>query len=784
MSDRSRQLEAEASDTARTSLAFLRSQDKLDAQGVGVRSSAVKRILSATVPAIADSLRAIVAHRSCSPAIYHPVHALGPEVVAFVGLNSALAMCLREKKATRSTIVSTVGSSVRHEMSRQLFADAAPGLMKKLLHRSNKERMSMRKADDTMKRIASTQGIDLSDMDGEAIAKVGGAIMQAAMEAGLFKTELAMLNIAGRVQRQVYVTIEPGILETIRQSREAESIFHGNTAPMVCPPDDWQQDGTGGGRLSPVYKQYSKCQIASFAGRITLSNKALEAINALQSVRFRVDSDMLRAVSCIVSAKGAGWIVGEVKDSPPEFPAGMPEWGQRTPEQKERLREWSRQKRQWHEAHNTSVARSRTLIQSIGMAQRLQGEDAIWMPVRCDWRGRMYYDAYPLNPQGHQVQRGMIQFANGVQITGDAERWMMRNLASRFGEDKCSADDQVSWTDKMSGQICACADDPISNTMWRDADEPLQFLQAAIEWKKYVDDREGFRSHAPVHLDGSCNGLQHLSAMSRNQDMAEFVNISGGDRKDIYTEAARIMAEMIAADPNCPADIKALFQSVPRAVVKPTVMNIPNGLRISSSTSYLHSRGLPGSKLPINPDEYWRIAKHIAAHLWNASTQACAPVMDAMKQLAYAAKSLIDDQHRIIWTTADGCEIVMQAHSQNLKQVQTRWGRVTVLEVGQPRRKTTGFQPDFVHSCDADHMRSVIRDMVAAGHTSLWMVHDSFGCQPTDATFMQETILRRFAWLHGDIDPFARLFDSCGVKLPARGCYDTNSIIGSDYAFR
>ena len=53
---------------------------------------------------------------------------------------------------------------------------------------------------------------------------------------------------------------------------------------------------------------------------------------------------------------------------------------------------------------------------------------------------------------------------------------------------------------------------------------------------------EAFLSHLPVHQDGSCNGLQHYSALGRDLDGARSVNVFPSEKpQDVYTEVAKLV---------------------------------------------------------------------------------------------------------------------------------------------------------------------------------------------------------------------------------------------------
>ena len=78
-------------------------------------------------------------------------------------------------------------------------------------------------------------------------------------------------------------------------------------------------------------------------------------------------------------------------------------------------------------------------------------------------------------------------------------------------------------------------DSPIANRQWEDADNPFQFLAFCDEWKRYNETGDGFISHIPVNVDGSCNGLQIYSLLLKDKVAGKLVNCLPSEiPQDIY----------------------------------------------------------------------------------------------------------------------------------------------------------------------------------------------------------------------------------------------------------
>ena len=75
--------------------------------------------------------------------------------------------------------------------------------------------------------------------------------------------------------------------------------------------------------------------------------------------------------------------------------------------------------------------------------------------------------------------------------------------------------ERIEWTQKHEEEIVASAEDPFENKFWSQADKPFQFLAFCFEWKNFLEIGYDYECPIAVAVDGTCNGLQHFSAMLR-----------------------------------------------------------------------------------------------------------------------------------------------------------------------------------------------------------------------------------------------------------------------------
>ncbi|WP_026227624.1 DNA-directed RNA polymerase [Hoeflea sp. 108] len=184
---------------------------------------------------------------------------------------------------------------------------------------------------------------------------------------------------------------------------------------------------------------------------------------------------------------------------------------------------------------------------TILVAQEYAGFDAIYFPHMLDFRGRIYPIPNFLQPQGSDLARGLLTFAEGLPITEEngGSGWLAIQLANSWGNDKVSFEERIAWVEEREAQWRRIAEDPMANTEWmvtegpNKVDKPFQALAAIFEWVDFLNEGYGFISKLPVMVDGTCNGIQHLSAILRDEVAGRYVNLIPSDRpQDIYKVVA------------------------------------------------------------------------------------------------------------------------------------------------------------------------------------------------------------------------------------------------------
>jgi DNA-directed RNA polymerase len=126
----------------------------------------------------------------------------------------------------------------------------------------------------------------------------------------------------------------------------------------------------------------------------------------------------------------------------------------------------------------------------------------------------------------------MLTFSEAKPLGKRGLYWLQVHLANFAGKDKMSFDDRAKYVDDNMENVRESVRDPFSgNKWWMELDNPFQGLATCREIVHAIDsgNPETYMCCLPVHMDGSCNGLQHYAAIGRDTVGGKAVNLLESD---------------------------------------------------------------------------------------------------------------------------------------------------------------------------------------------------------------------------------------------------------------
>lgn len=527
-----------------------------------------------------------------------------------------------------------------------------------------------------------------------------------------------------------------------------------------------------------------------------ISAETLKALNVLQRTPWRVNRWLL---DVMLAAYTSGAQVGDIPYSNDfHIPRKTDEeWERMDDDQKA---EWRRELSVIHGDNARMEGRRFSFIHKLDIAKELVERDAIWFPHFLDFRGRMYPMTQDLHPQADDIGRALLEFAEGKPLGERGLFWLGVRLANTFGQDKLSLQDRYRWALDNSEAIFDSGSDPLDGRrFWVDADEPWSFLATCREWSEawaMAGGRTDYVSHLSIQLDGSCNGLQHLSAMGRDPVGAKATNVAANkERQDIYAQVAEIVKEMISAD--AAAGVEDAHQwvgRVDRKTVKRAVMTTPYGVTPRGIADQLVNDGFTKGM-----EKRSEAATYLRDKITAALDQTVVSAKSIMAWVQTVSATLAKHGKPFTFQTPSGNTIQQSYHTLNRHKVRTLLGELTLYredKVGglNERKQALASAPNLIHAFDASHVTKTINALEAdrAGG-SYCMIHDSFGTHAADADRMRDTLRREFAaiyqtdWL-AEVEAFLRAAYPDAAIPPytdfvTLGTFDVSEVLESEFFF-
>jgi DNA-directed RNA polymerase len=449
--------------------------------------------------------------------------------------------------------------------------------------------------------------------------------------------------------------------------------------------------------------------------------------------------------------------------------------------------------------------------------------ERFYVPHNLDFRGR----ANPI-PTFHFQRadsiRGLFLFADGEPIGERGRLWLMSHVAACADGNTWSKNpkpsklrpaDRVYWTgDNLQilrdiGNAVLRGDDP--KTLPPLPGDPCQFVAGCAELVQALDDPD-FLTRLPITVDASCSGLQHLCAMTRDDEGGAYVNLIPSNMpEDFYARVA------IATWEANPAIRSLMMDECDRGLVKQPAMSYFYGSR-PGGFAKIKKRWRGKGKPLLPPWQPYGMTKQVVsvlkdrgvkstkgakelAHTINHVIEGMLPKPKAVRDfLEELAKLCADKNKSLHWKTPLGLPVLNRYHEPDIKTI-------SVLLNGRRRRVnlTIGDKPEidkagainavtanFTHSADACHLQMVALEAAREG-IPLVTVHDCFGTTAPHAIRLLDIVRGEFVRLHKRHNLLAGVLASAQHDLPKHvelpplpqiGSLDLDGVLFSHNAFK
>ena len=769
------------------------------------------------------------------------------DMLAAIGLKKALGYAMSKTDVSVIGCFRAIGAAVGSEVfAMQYLASLAKG-RRKLIVAGLQDRH-----EDTYRRAylnacANHDGFEFNEWLDSEMLRCGEVIVDAIIHTGIL--EMMTVIPVGKTQREAKSRLVPSEdAATLISKFMGQSILLAQRhQPMIIPPREWK-DAKSGGYWTPLTDMERRAgltdslfRIATFVDREVRENyyantleqanldEVLAAVNHMQNTAWAINKGVLAVAKAVFSEHYSG-----TAGLPPVEPlAKLPRLEEGTYTEEE-LRVYRKRKTELAKAELRRSSRAMRTSTIISTAARFADEEAIYFPHSLDTRGRIY-PIPAFNPQGDDLTKGLLMAASAEPIgtPQNAFLWKVHGC-NTFGLDKLPLRDRADWVDAHEDDILAAGNDPLANMhFWAKADSPFCFLAFCIDYVGFKKDKLAHCSRIICAFDGSCSGIQHYSAMLRDEIGGSAVNlIPGMPRQDIYqlvADKVNVILESAAmsGDSNSIKIIENegeedreymvigslqlaqewLAFGVTRNVTKRSVMTLAYGSKEYGFKDQIMEDTIQpaiekAGGVEVSPwQSASQAARYMAKLIWAAVQEVVVKAVEAMTWLQKVAGLVAKTNTPVTWWTPDNLPVVQFYFKNTSKRIkflingQTKlYTQTTGTREIDRHKQGSGIAPNFIHSLDATHMRMTIIKAYALGVRNFGMIHDSFGTTASHASVMFGAVRSTMVDMYVKHDPLKELCESIRDSLPEElaaeipplpehGKLDINGINRSEFAF-
>lgn len=785
----------------------------------------VRQLLNRFVEPVATEVRAFVEKskkkRGVRPIALDYLAGMDAEAVAYLALKVTLDEIGRDRRHL-THVANKVASALMNEARMAQWAAANPALFAAVDRRLAEDNATREHRKTVLKHAfnkLAREEMGWTDWPPEHRLHTGIKAIELLVR-GTKRFRLKRVHIHGTTP--YILEPEPETMEWLVRALKRAEVLNPVRLPTLIPPKRWT-GLDGGGYYSQVIKPLTLIRHRGLTDkdrkrRSAYLAKVLEeggftttfqSLNALQETPWAINKRVLEVAEL--------WWDREypLKGMPPKSGKPLPPRPADVDTNPEALKHFKWAMREAKKENAELVQKTVLVEQTLMLAKRFVEQAPIYFPHNLDFRGRIYPTTSGLSPQGSDLAIGLLTFHEGQPIENwEQGGWLCVHVANCWGLEKLSFDDRISWCEKNEDMLRSIAADPLIDRRWTEADggeQPFQFLAACLEYVAFLDHGFGYVSSLPIRVDGTCNGLQHLSAMLRDEEGGRATNLTPNEKPaDIYAEIAAKVAERLhrAAEGG---DTRALYarywlrvcgDTVPRSLTKRPVMIVPYGGTLMGCRKYieewLEEQQTEHSRALLDLEDYQDALTFMSEETWDAIHDTVRAASRVMTWLRGIAKDVADGEEPLVWQTPAGFP-VWHKYANTRVKVRKMLFEGTSIRLEEPApadgtnrlEQVNGIAPNFVHSMDAAALMLCIVDCMKKGVTYFTAIHDSYGTTAASMDTLVDSLRAAFYLMyeeHDVLEDFAatvqRLYPD--YQLPpalAKGTLDLAEVLKSPYFF-
>lgn len=472
----------------------------------------------------------------------------------------------------------------------------------------------------------------------------------------------------------------------------------------------------------------------------------------------------------------------------------------------------------WTAAHKSYPGDEDTFRRVLGEYGRVAGFDEVYLPIYMDFRGRVYRRTTWVTEQGTDLQKGLLKFPTRTCSDENYDREpLVQHACNLWGNGVEKWDRKGKWEFYQDQLMRVPAHEAAAK-----AESPVQMYTFMTQFDE--------EDSSPCQIDGTCNGLQHLSALFRDEEAAPWVNLNacsmnGDSKSDIYGEVAgRVGDKMVRRlsierghdmenkTPGWePWMARLRGVTIDRKVCKRPVMVLPYGGTLNAieeavsvaildqqpdatpwttgawaDQSYLAFKDRPLKEHPLFKSDMRMLAGLIYGTIKGVIPKAM-DAMDAFREIAGKV-----GERTLEWDTGFGSNPLWIVHAYAKSQRRTNIFRGLhfpnsvrglTMRTGKdeidPASHRTGIVANFIHSQDAAHLVATMSNFRLRGGTNFGAIHDCLLGRPSEMHHLNAAVREAFheRYRENPLNLPVRMRDPMSGKVES---YDTWWLLARD----
>ena len=416
-------------------------------------------------------------------------------------------------------------------------------------------------------------------------------------------------------------------------------------------------------------------------------------------------------------------------------------------------------------------------VSTLEIAKMFKDCDVIYFPTYLDYRSRVYYIPSFLNPQGSDLAKSLIQYADTEELNEEGKDNLYVNLARLYGNDKLSFEDKLNWgkNEGLKG-----------SHIFTQADEPYQFLALQQFLLSGKTNYNGM-----IHIDASCSGIQVLSALSKDYKSAIKVNLLPGERQDMYLSVADNLVEKLKESDHEYADIILKYVNInPRKAVKTVVMCVSYSITLFGAMQYCKEYL---EDVGCDKDDAFRYGPLLAKLVMESISDNLDYPTRVQNWLKKCVSIANESGIQLEWETPTG--FIVKPKFYKAKQVRVKvCGQMRICKyvpdvTNQNNEKCLStIAANFVHSMDSSHLHKTASRVIDEG-INFTGIHDSFATTPNNLNTLNRILREEFIKIYSNdvLNDIKLQFENqvCAElpEPPINGDLDIDFVIESEWFF-